>query len=195
MLLHPFGDAVLKAMRKPNVTILYAVELHLPSGISRAHSGTGAVVINGHTFLGVGQFGKVSTTKEETASYSPSRLTLTLTGLTPSIVADSINERMRGRVGRLYMAVLDEDGQVAGADLMFSGKITDSGVTTGDTNEVSITLADRFEDWKRKSPDRFTDESHSARYPGDRLFRYVAQMAERAIYWGSKKDAPGFYYE
>ncbi|MEQ4986178.1 hypothetical protein ABN080_01680 [Proteus sp. fly-1089] len=44
-------------------------------------------------------------------------------------------------------------------------------------------------------PDRFTDESWSSRRQGDRIFRYVAQMAERAIYWGSKKDAPAFIYK
>ncbi len=30
---------------------------------------------------------------------------------------------------------------------------------------------------------------------GDRIFRYVAQMADQAIYWGSKKNAPAFIYK
>lgn len=76
-----------------------------------------------------------------------------------------------------------------------SGKVVSgTGATSGDTNALQYTVSNIFEDWQRPFPDRYTDESHQAAQPGDRIFRYVAQMAERSIYWGSKKDAPGFTY-
>lgn len=195
MLAHPFSDSVVEAMMQPHVIMAYAVELHLPSGISRAHSGTGELVINGHTFLGVGQFGEIGGAREESGSFSAYSVDLTLSGLETSLVGQSINERMRGRMGRVYVAVLGEDGKLLAADLLFSGRIVSHQVATGEENAVRVTLADRFEDWQRANPDRYTDESQQTRHPGDRIFRYVAQMAERAIYWGSKKDAPGFYYD
>ena len=42
---------------------------------------------------------------------------------------------------------------------------------------------------------RNTDESHRRLHPDDRFFRYQNEMADRSIYWGSKKDAPGFIYK
>lgn len=94
----------------------------------------------------------------------------------------------------LYLVAMDDNGVVQVADLIFKGKVSGTGATAGETNALQYTVSNIFEDWQRPFPDRYTDESHQSIQPGDRLFRYVAQMAERSIYWGSKKDAPGFTY-
>ena len=51
------------------------------------------------------------------------------------------------------------------------------------------------EDWQKGLNLRNTDENHRRIHPNDRFFRYQNQMADRSIYWGSKKDAPSFNYE
>ena len=89
---------------------------------------------------------------------------------------------------------IDDNGVPQVADLIFQGKVSSTGTTAGETNALQYTVSNIFEDWQRPFPDRYTDESQQSVEPGDRIFRYVAQMSERSIYWGSQKDAPGFTY-
>ncbi|EAZ0190849.1 hypothetical protein BFX96_24225, partial [Salmonella enterica] len=131
----------------------------------------------------------------ETSTTSPTQVKMTLSGLDMALFATMLNERCVGRNAEIYLVAMDDNGVVQVADLLFKGRVSSTGATAGGKNALQYTISNIFEDWQRPFPDRYTDESQQAAYPGDRIFRYVAQMAERSIYWGSKKDAPGFIYK
>lgn len=193
MYYHPFSDAMVKAINDGAYLVL-ATRLGLPSGVVRAHTGVGPLVIEGETYLGVGQHGGVEGMTEQTST-SPTQLTLKLSGFDKGLVGDVLNQKTRGHAGRVMIAALGDDGKTILAELLFAGVISASAVTSGEENAVAVTLTNRFERWSIGLPNRFTDASFSQRRAGDRFFRYVAQMADRAIYWGSKKDAPPFNYQ
>lgn len=193
MLYSPFSDEVVDWLSRDRVTALIAANIQFESGTVYVHSGTGQIVLNGFVYYGMGKMGAVDDVGE-TNSTSPSQLKLTLSGLDLSLFATTLNERCVGRQANIYLVVMDDGGVVRAADLIFQGKVSSTGATAGETNALQYTVSNIFEDWQRPFPDRYTDESHQAVQPGDRIFRYVAQMAERSIYWGSKKDAPGFTY-
>ncbi|PTA87450.1 hypothetical protein CWM66_26340 [Kosakonia sp. H7A] len=193
MLYSPFSDAMVDWLSRDRVTALIAANIQFESGTVYVHSGTGQIVLNGFVYYGMGKMGAVDDVGE-TNSTSPSQLKLTLSGLDLSLFATTLNERCVGRQANIYLVVMDDGGVVRAADLIFQGKVSSTGATAGETNALQYTVSNIFEDWQRPFPDRYTDESHQAAQPGDRIFRYVAQMAERSIYWGSKKDAPGFTY-
>ncbi|KIS44441.1 hypothetical protein [Kosakonia radicincitans] len=193
MLYSPFSDAMVDWLSRDRVTALIAANIQFESGTIYVHSGTGQIVLNGFVYYGMGKMGAVDDVGE-TNSTSPSQLKLTLSGLDLSLFATTLNERCVGRQANIYLVVMDDGGVVRAADLIFQGKVSSTGATAGGTNALQYTVSNIFEDWQRPFPDRYTDESHQAAQPGDRIFRYVAQMAERSIYWGSKKDAPGFTY-
>lgn len=186
--------AFLAALSRPCVTGLYAIEMDLPSGTSRLHSGLGELVIDGRLFYGVGALGAVSTQKEQ-LSTSPTKLTVALTGLDHALLAEVMRERVVGRTLRLYLVLLDEVGNVIGATLQFKGMIDQTPIKAGKTNTIQLSVSNIFESWKQGLPYRCTDESHQRLSPGDRFFRYQDQMANREIHWGSAKDAPAFRYE
>lgn len=194
MLFSPFSDTLLDAMEQPNVNLVLAAEIHFPSGITRVHTGTGVVVINGQTFLGVGTLGDVGSVTEENST-SSSTMSMSLSGLDMSLVGETLNEEVIGCDVVCYLAVLNDQGSVSAANVLFEGFITDTALQAGQQNALSYVIANVFERWSQGSSDRYTDESQQRLYPGDRFFRYVGQMAERSIFWGSKKDAPGFSYE
>ncbi len=148
----------------------------------------------GETYLGVGSLGEISQLKENKTT-SPPQLQLKLAGFDKSLVGMVMNEQSRGREVRLMMVAIGEEGKPLLAEVLFVGQITSINVVSGEENAVCVNVSNRFERWSIGLPDRFTDESWSSRRQGDRIFRYVAQMAERAIYWGSKKDAPAFIYK
>ncbi|WFF40389.1 hypothetical protein EVC62_02115 [Salinicola endophyticus] len=192
----PFSDSVVELLSRPAVMLAFAAELDFESGMVRAHTGTGPLVINGETFDGVGQFGAISAPQEALDSGSPKSVTLTLSGLDADLIAGTQAERCRGRFGRLLLVAIDDDGSYA-ADILFSGKM-DAPQFSYDgndgENQISVTITDRMADWQREGTERWTDENHRQRHPGDRFFFAVAQLADWPIYWGAKKDAPSFSY-
>ncbi|WP_223160901.1 hypothetical protein [Salinicola aestuarinus] len=197
----PFSDSMVELLSRPTVRLCYACELDFQSGMVRAHTGTGPLIIDGQTFYGVGTFGDISTTKERLDSGSPSSVSLTLSGLDEQLIAGTQVERCRGRFGRLLLVAIDDDGSYA-ADILFSGKMDaaqfsfagSDGGEGGTDNAISVEITDRMADWQRKGTERWTDENHRSRHSGDRFFFAVAQLADWPIYWGAKKDAPSFTY-
>lgn len=194
MIYHPFSDGMVNAINE-GCYLVVAAKLDLKSGVTCVHTGTGNLIVAGEVYQGVGQFGSIESVKEG-LSTSPTQLLLSLSGFDSKLVGEVLNERSRGRDVRLMLvAINEEDGKPLLADIIFAGQIANLSVTTGEDNSIGLTVSNRFERWSIGLPDRFTDESWSKRHKGDRIFRYVAQMAERAIYWGSKKNAPAFIYK
>lgn len=193
MMYHPLSDGMVKAIND-GCYLVIAAKLDLKSGVTYVHSGTGNLIIAGEVYQGVGQFGSIEPVKEGLTT-SPTQLLLKLSGFDSKLVGEVLNERSRGRGVRLMLVAINDNGQPTLADIIFAGQIANLGITTGDENAIGLTVSNRFERWSLGLPDRFTDESWSKRHNGDRIFRYVAQMAERSIYWGSKKNAPSFIYK
>ncbi|MDM3583926.1 hypothetical protein [Proteus mirabilis] len=190
---HPFSNGMVKAINE-GYYLVVASRLDLKSGVVRAHTGVGNIIIAGEIYQGVGQFGAIESVGENMTT-SPQQLIMKLSGFDSSLIGEVMNERVRGRNAQLMLVALNEEAKPALAEVLFAGQISTIGVTTGEENEIAITVSNRFERWSYGLPDRFTDESWSKRKKGDRIFRYVAQMADRAIYWGSKKNAPAFIYK
>ncbi|MCK7174400.1 hypothetical protein L8P05_10760 [Enterobacter cloacae] len=193
MLYSPFSDSMITWLSRDRVTAVLAANVQFESGTAYVHSGTGTLVLGGYVYYGMGTMGAIDDVNE-TNTTSPTQLRMTLSGLDMSLFAKTLNERCVGKPAELYLVAMDDNGVVQVADLIFKGRVSGTGATLGDNNALQYTVSNIFEDWQRTFPDRYTDESHQAAQPGDRIFRYVAQMAERSIYWGSKKDAPGFTY-
>ncbi|BDR98567.1 hypothetical protein [Proteus mirabilis] len=190
---HPFSNDMVKAINE-GYYLVVASRLDLKSGVVRAHTGVGNIIIAGEIYQGVGQFGAIESVGENMTT-SPQQLIMKLSGFDSSLIGEVMNERIRGRNAQLMLVALNEEAKPALAEVLFAGQISTIGVTTGEENEIAVTVSNRFERWSYGLPDRFTDESWSKRKKGDRIFRYVAQMADRAIYWGSKKNAPAFIYK
>lgn len=190
------GDpALLAELGKDSVNLALAVSIDYPTlGPVRAHSGVGDLSIAGEIYTGVGQLGEISPVNQGSES-QPGELTLTLSGLDGSLLTEVMNTRCQGAKIKVWLVVLNDDHQAQGAALLFTGRLSTQRIAHGETSTIEVTAVDRMADWQRGSADRFSDESHQQRHPGDRFFRYVSQMVERPIYWGSKKDAPGFRYE
>lgn len=194
MLISPFSTNVATALLDPQVNLVIGVEIAFDSGTTRVHSGTGPVILQGNVFLGLGILGQVGEIKEQNTS-SPTQLALTLSGITTDMISIFLNENCVGKYVRIFVAVLDDSFEVLDSDLIFKGRIRDTAVIGGKNNAINVTVSNIFEDWANGQSWRYTDESQMKKNNGDRIFRYVSQMSDRSIYWGSKKDAPPFIYK
>ena len=106
-----------------------------------------------------------------------------------------LNENCVGKQASLYIGVLDDNFILTDADVVFRGKIRNTAVIGGEASAINLTLSNIFEDWARAKNARYTDQYQRKVNDDDRIFRYVSQMADRSIFWGSKKDAPAFIYK
>jgi hypothetical protein len=193
MISAPLSITLAEAMARPDVIVALATEIFFESGTTRVHSGVGQIMINGDVYEGIGVLGQVSSVSEENNT-SPTSVQLTLSGLDNSLLSVSLNEKVVGKFVNCYIVAFDETMHQIAANIIYRGKITQTAVVAGDEGALSYTVSNIFQEWSKGQPWRYTDESQKQINNGDRLFRYVGQMSERSIYWGSKKDAPGFTY-
>lgn len=194
MISNPFSKNVAEALASEHFNAVFAAEFEFKTGTSRVHTGVGEILIGGQIFYGLGDLGQVGTVSEVNDTSAQS-VSVQLSGLNPQLIAISLNESSIGRPVNLYIAVTDDDYTSVRSNLLFRGKLTSASVITGEQNAISYSISSVFEEWSKGKPYRYTDESHQKRNGGDRIFRYVAQMSEKSIYWGSAKDAPTFRYE
>ncbi|WLY87275.1 hypothetical protein [Vibrio phage vB_VibM_83AMN] len=190
----PFSDSMITHLQKPNVNVDVAVEIEFDSGTSRVHLREGDLYLNGFLYTGIGTLGNLSTINEEN-NVNPTQLTATLSGLDNYLLTQTLNEPCVNRGFTAYLVVLDEDEMPSVWDIIFKGFISESYAVTGKNPAISYKTSNIFEKWSVGLSDRYTDKSHIKKFPGDRFFRYTNQVADRAIYWGGKKDAPSFRYE
>ncbi|MGJ8518011.1 hypothetical protein [Carnimonas bestiolae] len=191
-----FSDSVMRMLANPAPLIVYACELHFEEGPVYMHTGTGEIVVDGKTYLGVGNFGEIDAAQESYSTKSSTELNITLSGLDSQMIQDALVDKCRGRFGRLLLVVFDQEGNYA-SDILFSGRMDaakyEYNGNAGD-NKITVPLVDRMAEWDRTGSERWTDQSHRARHDGDRFFYAIAQMASWPIYWGMKQDAQPFDY-
>lgn len=188
-----FSDEFIAAVCADGALVGYATWLDLPDGISRAHTGVGALTIAGEEYLGVGIHGSIGMV-DELSDEKPGRVELDLCGIPGSLMGAVLQAKCRGRAGRIYCLVWDKKGRLAFVEPVLIGTITNYAVKTGTSNKVSITLSDKFELFDRAVGHRWNDESHQSIEPGDGIGRFVGQTSEREVCWGAKKDAPPMKY-
>jgi len=188
-----FSDSMLNLATKDGALLGYALELELPNGWFRAHTGVGEILIDGNTYTGLGNLGNVEKLDTETDE-KPVRVMCTLNGLNAELVNEALKSRMIGLNAQLMMLVFDNDTRrLLMAEPAIIGFITDYDVSlSADSGAVSVTIADEFELYEMPEHKYWTDESHQLDHEGDRICRYVAQMGDREIYWGSGVDAVKF---
>ncbi len=188
-----FSDSFVTALLEGDVIVGQAVELILPNEIIRIHTGVGELVIEGNTYLGVGQLGNV-TTIESSSDDKPVSVEVTLAGIPGNLLSDALGTRMRGSSARVLIFVQDESGEIKAAADSVVGLVTEYNVELGEDNIVQVGISDEFALYEHALNNYWSEQSQLALHPGDHICRFTAQMADREIYWGDKEDAPSFIY-
>lgn len=166
---------------------VFMARLDFVSGIVAVHSAVGTIGWGGDDYLGVGQYGGISTVGEG-AELERRTVTLTLTGIpgnTPDLIPVAMSENYQGRDARIYLGLLDEDYQLIGDPrLTFRGRMDTCSIQIGQTASVSCTVENRLADWDRARITRYTNQDQQAQYPGDLGLEYVSQMTDLELRWG-----------
>lgn len=170
------------ALDEPVYHPLAMVEMDFASGMLRVHSGVGQVVWGGNTYTGASWLGKIEDWREG-ESLQAYGVQLSLSGLQGELVSLSQQEHYRGRSLKIWVAFLDDDGQIVGEPVgPWRWRMsTLDGEYTGKTGTLVLSAGSRMAWWERANPSRYTDEDQRADYPDDYSCEFVSASSEREI--------------
>lgn len=154
------------------------------SGDFAMFTGYGEVVWDGVTYLGAGEMISIGEVAETNGDGSGG-LTITLSGISPEVIALAELEPFQRRRVTVYLAVLDASGSVLGADVFFDG-IADN-ISSNDNPvapSVTLTCEQRSFDLNRPRPFKYLPEDQKKRHTGDTFFDLVQGIQNIEGKWG-----------
>jgi hypothetical protein len=176
-----YQAAISSAMLRPALF----VQATFVSGPLYVWSGMGPITWNGQTWIGVGTLGTVSTI-EEGSTVSAKGVTLTLSGLDPTLLTDVMEEFQVGLPALVYLGVFDSTGAlIADPVCCFSGRMDQPTIDiSGTTASIAINCENRLVEMNVSVERRYTDEDQQLDYPGDLGFQFVNGIQDAQIYFG-----------
>lgn len=176
--------AILTALTQPEVYPFYAVEMIFDSGTVRLWTGYGDRTIDGQTYTGAGTLLSISGL-EETNSLSAKQATISLDGISSTLVALALTEPYQQRVCRILWGVTTVSDFVE----VFGGYMNTMNIEdSGETSTITLTVESKLVELNRPRPRRYTHESQKSRYPNDTFFSFVADLQDKSVAWGRKTD-------
>ena len=181
-----FSSAVNTALQSTTVRLVTFAELDFASGTLYVHDGLGTYAWGGNNWLGVGDFGGISSV-EEGAEVSPYSLNLTLSGLDAGLVSTALTENYFMREVKVYLGLLNHlDALIDTPTQIWSGFMDVMSVTAGASGGDSITLTaesdlGRFD---RSANLRYTDTMLRKRDANDKFFEFLKDIEGVKVSWG-----------
>jgi hypothetical protein len=166
------------------------VEIHFLTGPVYVWSGAGSIAWGGVTWLGVGNFGSISPI-EEGATVSARGITLSLSGVDPTLLSDVLNEYQQNLPAVIYFGVRDNTGALIPNPITSWAGRTDQPTITvdGESATISIACENRLVILNNSVERRYTDADQKRDYPDDRGFEFVNAIQNVTIYWGRHPDS------
>ena len=183
-----FSAAINTALQSSTVRLVTFAELDFASGVLYVHDGLGTYTWGGNDWIGVGDFGGISSV-EEGSEISPYSLNLTLSGLDASLVATALTESYFMRDVKVYLGLLSEvDALIDTPTQIWSGFMDVMSVTAGASGGDSIILTAESElgRFDRSANLRYTDTMLRKRDSSDKFFEFLKDIEGVKVSWGKK---------
>lgn len=163
------------------------VELHLFSGVSYLWSGYGTISWNGHSWLGLGNFGTISVI-EEGVTVNARGISLTLNGINSSMLADALQEIQLGAPALVYFGLFNSSSPPALLPdplTSWAGRVDQPVINVnGETATITLNCENRLIDMSVAVDRRYTNDDQNIDNPGDLGFQFVNSIQEMTVYFG-----------
>lgn len=168
------------------IRLAYLFYADFPSGEIRLWSGVGELSAMGETWTGAGSLISVGTVTEAMDSGARG-LTIDLSGLSPEVLAPVLNDDYQGRIGTMWLAMLDDSGAVIPDPVeMFTGRLdSDDMSDDGHSATLTMNIEHRLADLLRRRERRYTLEDQQLEYPDDMGLQFVSTLKNAEIKWGA----------
>lgn len=172
-------DSTLYAeLQKQVIYPILLVYIDWPSGVVRAHSGTGALTYDGETWIGVGELGGI-TIPDEAGGVVPSSAVLEIASTVDGLLAHVDEVDARGKQVDIYLGATTTPGGVTLVGVphrFFTGSVSKSDFDLADDRRIAtLTVQVKSGQPARASAQIVhSDEDQQVTVPGDTIFRRVA---------------------
>jgi hypothetical protein len=179
--------AMLAALQSKELLPAIFVSMQFASGTVYIWNGLGNITWNGHTWTGVGSLGGISQIQDG-AGVDASGITLTLSGIDNSLLADVNQNLQLGLPVTVYLGLFDNASPtslLADPLVAWAGRLDQSTVDVGgETATISINCEHRLVDMNVAVDRRYTHDDAQIDHPGDLGFQFVNSLQEITLYWG-----------
>jgi hypothetical protein len=173
------------AAAKAAVRMVTLADLGFQSGRISVHDGIGSLIANGRTYLGVGSFGGLDAVPEDLGGFSK-QVTLTLSGVEPSLIGSAMTEDYQGKVVSLWIGLLNINSLawIANPELLWEGRMDYMAI---DLQQSTATIKMFCESRLQREPliARYTDADQQLAYNGDNFFNLSWQIPLASANWGA----------
>lgn len=178
-----FTDADMDRLAAPHVARAWFLELDLPSGFARFHSGTGRKTVGGYEWRGVtdpisGQLVSLSNIEEPRFGQATA-MQVTLSGANAAFFKSvhDVARDLEGRRADLYFAMFDGETQelIGGMRKVFPGKMSAPSLTWAGIGirAVSLTIESIWASQNYPFGGKWNGADQRRRYAGDKGLDFV----------------------
>lgn len=155
-------------------------------------SGYGTLTWNGRDYLGVGSLGTISNISEG-STVEARGVTLNLSGVDNSLLADCMADHKHGLLATLYLALFNADGSMISSPcVLWLGRVDQPSISIGaDKSTISLALEGNLMDVQSSAGRRLTSEDLQMQYPGDLGLSFVNLIQFCTSWWGTKPTSSG----
>jgi hypothetical protein len=181
----PITTGMLDAIQASQLLPAIFVQATMASGTVYLWSGLGNITWNGQAWQGVGSMLRISTI-EEKALVTASGITVTLSGIDPTLLNDVLGEfQVCGRA-IVFLGAFSAPGVlIASPIIVWSGLLDQPTIdVSGDSASISINCESRLIEMNVSVDRRYTDQEQQLDCPGDLAFSFVNSIQDQPIYWG-----------
>lgn len=179
-----FASGTSTALAQQSVSIVTFAMLDFASGVVRCHNGLGTYTWGGFDWVGVGDFGTVSSI-EEGADVSPYGLTVSLSALDATMSGAALTEDYFRRDVVIYLGALSAiDTLIDDPIQMWAGFMDVMSITAGAESDV-ITLQCESElvAFDKASNLKYTTQTQQKFFPADIFFDFLPKIEGAKIQW------------
>lgn len=170
------------ALSDPSLDPFIAVDLEFDSP-SEVYlwTGSGSQGINGTTYIGAGEVMSFSEIAES-AEVEAIGVSVTLSGLSNSILVAALSLPYQGRIGRIHFGLRSNPDAMIEIFTGYLDRMPIDEAAGGST--ITIGIENRLIDLERPRVRKFTHAFQISQYPGDTGLGYVAGIQDQKLPWG-----------
>jgi len=177
-----------------SIRMAVMVDLDFSSGNLLVHDGVGTVTDSFASptaeYLGVGQFGGIDGSVQDSLEVIARPIRLVLSGVDSALITSAMTEDYQGRAVVIYLGFIDTETNVLldAPEAIWEGRMDYMEVDLGDS---SSTIRINCEHRLRREPRiaRYTDEDQQIAYSGDVFFNLTSYIQGFKSQWGDKPSA------
>ena len=165
---------------------IFLVKLAFTSGNINLWSGIGNLTVVGVTYAGAGSLLSVSDIQEST-EVRANGIQVSLSGISSTLISKARDEDYQGRDLTVLLGAMDTSNSVISSPaVVFSGFMDTMTINdAGETAIITVTAENRLIEFEKTRVRRLTAEDQKIDFPNDKGLEFVAEMAEKEIFWGN----------